>query len=194
MSKKFKYIIQGILFILIIVAFIYIGTKDFSTKVIVDNEKFDQEYHNVSSDNVFVYASSQEVYTMLKNGSGIIFMGYPENKWSGYYANLLNETAKSSGIKEILYYNFYNDRKMKNATYQSIVLNLVEYLPMLDDGTHNIYAPTLIIVKNGHVIAYDNETALNVGTINPENYWDEYHMSSKIASFQKMFNKYLGKN
>lgn len=191
MNKNVKYTIQGILFVLIIIAFIYIGTRDFSTKVIVDNEKFDQEYQNVSSNNVFTYASSQEVYTTLKNGSGIIFMGYPENKWSGYYANLLNETAKNSGIKQILYYNFYNDRKMKNATYQSIVLNLVDYLPMLDDGTHNIYAPTMIIVKNGHILAYDNETAINKGTITPEDYWDDYHMSAKISTFQHMFNLYL---
>lgn len=191
MNKNVKYAIQGILFVLIIVAFIYIGTRDFSTKIVVDNEKFDQEYQNVSSNNVFSYASSQEVYTTLKNGSGIIFMGYPENKWSGYYANLLNETAKNNGIKQILYYNFYNDRKMKNATYQSIVLNLVEYLPMLDDGTHNIYAPTLIIVKNGRILAYDNETAINKGTITPESYWDDYHMSAKISTFQYMFNLYL---
>lgn len=191
MNKNVKYTIQGILFVLIIIAFIYIGTRDFSTKIIVDNEKFDQEYQNVSSNNVFTYASSQEVYSTLKNGTGIIFMGYPENKWSGYYANLLNETAKSSGINQILYYNFYNDRKIKNATYQSIVLNLAAYLPMLDDGTHNIYAPTLIVVKNGRVIAYDNETAINKGTITPESYWDNYHVSTKINAFQNMFNLYL---
>ena len=52
MNKNIKRFLQGLLFILIIVAFIYIGAQDFSTKVIVDNEKFDQEYQNVSKDNV----------------------------------------------------------------------------------------------------------------------------------------------
>lgn len=190
MNKKVKLILQGILFVAIIVGFIYIGTRDFNKEVVVDNERFDADYVNVSKDNVFKYANAVEVYQALK-GNAIIFMGYPANVWSGYYANILNEAAKDAGIKEILYYDFYEDRENRNGTYQSIVLSLTNYLVTLDDGTEEIYAPTLVIVKNGKVIAFDNETAFTKGNITPEVYWDEYQSGIKYNNFKIMFQEYL---
>lgn len=190
MNKKVKLILQGILFVLIIVGFIYIGTRDFSEKVVVDNERFDADYTNVSKDNVFKYVNAVEVYAALK-GNAIIFMGYPANVWSGYYANILNEAAKDSGITEILYYDFYEDRENRNGTYQSIVLSLSNYLVTLDDGTEEIYAPTLVIVKNGRIMTFDNETAFTKGNITPEVYWDEYQSGIKYNKFKTMFQEYL---
>lgn len=190
MNKKVKLILQGILFVAIIVGFIYIGTRDFNKEVVVDNERFDADYVNVSKDNVFKYANAVEVYQALK-GNAIIFMGYPANVWSGYYANILNEAAKDAGIKEILYYDFYEDRENRNGTYQSIVLSLTNYLVTLDDGTEEIYAPTLVIVKNGKVIAFDNETAFTKGNITPDVYWDEYQSGIKYNNFKIMFQEYL---
>ena len=190
MNKKVKLILQGILFVLIIVGFIYIGTRDFSEKVVVHNERFDADYTNVSKDNVFKYVNAVEVYAALK-GNAIIFMGYPSNVWSGYYANILNEAAKDSGITEILYYDFYEDRENRNGTYQSIVLSLSNYLVTLDDGTEEIYAPTLVIVKNGRIMTFDNETAFTKGNITPEVYWDEYQSGIKYNKFKTMFQEYL---
>ena len=190
MNKNLKRILQGVLFIVIIGAFIYVGTRDFNVAEVVDNERFDQDYVNVSQDNVFKYVNAVEVYSALNN-SAIIFMGYPTNKWSGYYANILNEAAKDSGIEEILYYDFYEDRENRNATYQSIVLNLSNYLTTLDDGSQEIFAPTLIIIKNGKIIAYDAETSLTQGNINPDDYWTSYQTGLKYNSFKTMFQEYL---
>lgn len=190
MNKKVKKILQGLLFILIIIAFIYVGTKDFDTEVVIDNERFDQDYTNVSKDNVFKYVNAVEVYSTL-NDNAIIFMGYPTNKWSGYYANILNEAAKASGIEEILYYDFYDDRENGNATYQSIVLSLTNYLLTLDDGSQEIYAPTLIIIKDGNIIGFDQETAFTKGNVDPEEYWDELRTGLKYNTFQTMFKEYL---
>ena len=190
MNKKVKRILQGILFIIIIIAFIYIGTRDFNTKKVIDNERFDQEYINVSKDNVFKYVNAVEVYSKLKEDA-IIFMGYPANSWSGYYANILNEVAKSSGIEEILYYDFVSDRENNNATYQSIVLSLSNYLYTLDDGTQDIHAPTLIIIKNGNIIGFDQETAFTKGNINPKDYWTEFRTGLKFNTFHTMFKEYL---
>ena len=191
MNKNVKHWLQGILFILIILGFIYVGTRDFTKKVVVDNEKFDQDYVNVSKDNVFKYVNAQDVYTRIKSGDAIIFMGFPQNKWSGYYANILNETAKEVGIDEILYYDFYSDREDKNATYQSIVLALSNYLVTNDLGVQNINAPTLVIIKDGKIIGYDNETAFVVGTASPEEYWNEYQVGLKENTFKTMFLEYL---
>lgn len=190
MNKKLKRGLQACLFIGIIIGFIYIGTKDFTTEAVAHNERFDQEYTNVSSDNVFKYASASDIYTAIKKDA-IIFMGYPANVWSGYYANILNEVAKEMGIEEILYYDFYQDRENRNATYQGIVLFLSNYLTTMDDGTQEIHAPTLVIVKNGEIIAYDDETAFIIGNIEPEDYWNEFRTSEQANTFKTMLTRYL---
>ena len=193
MNKTVKKVLQGILFISIIIAFIFIGTRNFEDNKVVDNEKFDQEYTNVSKDNVFVYQNATEIYNRFRNGSFILFMGYPENIWSGYYANIVNEAAKEAGVKEIYYYNFKNDRDDKNGTYQSIVLKLASYLPVIDDGEQNIYAPTLVVVKDGKVINYNNDTAINIGRLNPEEYWTDLKIASKKSELILMFQDFLTK-
>lgn len=191
MNLKRKRVLQGIIFVAIIVGFVLVGTHDFSKKVVASNEKFDSEYKNVNQDNVFVYANAQDVYSKMKSGNAIIFMGFPSNKWSGYYAELINTAAKETGIKEVLYYDFKEDRDNKNATYQSIVLRLTNYARMLDTGTQNIYAPTLVIIKNGEILAYDDEVAINQGNILPEVYWTDYKKGIKLNHFKTMFNNYL---
>lgn len=191
MNKSFKRVIQGILFVLIIAAFIFVGTRDFSKEVVIDNERFDIEYSNVSKDNVFVYANAQDVYTRFKNGNAIVFMGFTDNKWSGYYADLLNKAAKESGIKEILYYDFKKDRDTKNATYQSIVLKLSSYTYTNDLGVQNIYAPTMFIIKNGKVIYFDNDTAIMKGNLSPDDYWNENNKAIQLNKLNLMFQDYL---
>ena len=59
MNKKLKWFLQWTLFVIIIIAFIFIGTRDFSSKVVIDNERFDLEYPTVSKDNVFKYTNAQ---------------------------------------------------------------------------------------------------------------------------------------
>ena len=191
MNKSLKRVIQGILFILIIAGFIFIGTRDFTKEIVIDNEKFDLEYSNVSKDNVFVYANAQDVYTRFKNGNAVVFMGFPTNKWSGYYANILNTAAKEMGIKEILYYDFKKDREEKNATYQSIVLKLSNFTYTNDKGVQNIYAPTMFIIKSGNVIYFDNETAIMKGNINPHDYWNDSNKEMQLNKFRLMFQDYL---
>ena len=191
MNKNLKRILQVILFVLIIGAFIFVGTRDFTKKVTVDNERFDKEYSNVSKDNVFVYANAQDVYTRFKNGNAVVFMGFPSNKWSGYYAEMLNTAAKESGIKEILYYDFKKDREEKNATYQSIVLKLSSYTYTNDNGTQNIYAPTIFIIKDGKVMYFDNETSIMKGNLSPDDYWNENRKAVQINNFKMMFQDYL---
>ena len=190
MKKQIKIIIQCLLFVFIIIGFIWVGTKDFTKNIVIDNERFDEDYVMVSKDNVFKYVNAVEVYASLKN-SAIIFMAYPSNPWSGYYANILNRAAKDAGIEEILYYDFYEDRENKNATYQSIVLSLSNYLTTLDDGSQDIYAPTLLMIKDGKVFHFDNETAFMVGKIDPKDYWNELRTGLKYNNFVTMFKEYL---
>ena len=191
MQKNVKKICQGILFVLIIIAFIYVGTRDFSSNTEIDNEKFDHDYPLVNKDNIFTYANANEIYATLKTGTAVIFMGFPTNAWTGYYAKMLNDVGKEVGVDKILYYDFYEDRKMKNATYQSIVVKLSNFLPVLDEKNQDIYAPTLLVVKNGKIMSFDNETAIKNGNTTPEEYWNSLKTGLKKNNLKMMLQDYL---
>ena len=187
--KKF---ITGIIFIFLIVCFIFLGTRDYKQAEQTDNVTFSEEYQEIDENNIFTYTNASKVLTTLRSGSGIIFFGFKKDVWAGYYANILNSAAMDLGIKEIYYYDFYEDRNNQNATYESIVELLKEYLVVLDDGTKNIYSPSIVIVKDGEIVAFNDDTAIMRGKDNPEEYWNEYQTSLEKIKLTNMINQYLG--
>lgn len=186
-----KKIISGIIFVLLILCFIYLGTRDYKVEEPKDNELFSAEYQEIDDNNIFTYTNASKVYSTLKNGSGIIFFGFKSNIWAGYYANILNDTAMSLGVEEIYYYDFYEDRKNHNGTYESIVELLNEYIIVLDDGTKNLYSPSIVIVKDGEIIAFNDDTAFMSGKDNPEEYWDENQVALEKIELASLINEYL---
>lgn len=183
MNKKVKYIILGVLLLLIaslVVYFVFIK-KDNNT----DNIKFSKEYTSVSKDNVFVYRSKDEIINILEHGTGIVYLGYPECPWCMAYVPLLNEIAKNEGIEKIYYYNIREDRKNNTEFYQKVVSILNDYLNYDEEGKKRIFVPNVTFVKEGKIIFNDNETSLiSEGT--PSEYWTEEK--------KKLFNEKLRKN
>jgi len=130
-----KKIISGIIFVILIIGFIVLGRKEYRTAETTDNVLFSAEYQEIDENNIFTYTNAPKVLSTLRNGSGIIFFGFKSNIWAGYYANILNSAAMDLGVTEIYYYDFLEDRKNTNGTYQSIVELLNDYVVVLDDGT-----------------------------------------------------------
>ncbi len=188
--QKLFYIIS---FLFLIGAFMYLGTKDFNTqnKKLTPQESFTEEY-GITTNNVYIYKNAKEILETINTGSGIIFMAYKENKWSSIIADLLNEVAKEEGIKEIYYYNFKKDRSNNNHHYENIVKLLTPYLKVLDSETTNIYAPTVLIIKNGEIQYFDDETSIVRGDTSIENYWSSKKKIEKKAEYKKEIEKYLG--
>lgn len=183
MDKKVKYIILGVLLLLIaslVVYFVFIK-KDNN----IDNIKFSKEYTSVSKDNVFVYRSKDEIINILEHGTGIVYLGYPECPWCMAYVPLLNEIAKNEGIEKIYYYNIREDRKNNTEFYQKVVSILNDYLNYDEEGKKRIFVPNVTFVKEGKIIFNDNETSLiSEGT--PSEYWTEEK--------KNLFNEKLRKN
>lgn len=179
------------IFLIIIVA--VVGTiliyKHFDKKVI-DNKsvtKFSDEYTLVDKDNVFVYSNIDEIANMIENGTGIIFIAYPECPWCQRYAMYLNEVAKENNIKEIYYLNIKHDRQINSSKYSKIVRLLENYLYSDDTGKAKIFVPDLIFVKNGKIIANDNETAITMASMDIETYWTE----KVIMEFKDKITNYI---
>ena len=91
-----KKIISGIIFILLIIGFIYLGTRDYKKETITDQEQFSNEFQEIDENNIFTYVNASKVYSTLRSGSAIIFMGYSTNIWAGYYANILTTCQQTS--------------------------------------------------------------------------------------------------
>lgn len=183
MNKKVKYIILGVLLLLIaslVVYFVFIK-KDNNT----DNIKFSKEYTSVSKDNVFVYRSKDEIINILEHGTGIVYLGFPECPWCEAYVVLLNEIAKNEGIEKIYYYNIREDRKNNTKFYQKVVSILNDYLDYDEEGKKRIFVPNITFVKEGKIIFNDNETSLISDKV-PSEYWTEEK--------KNLFNEKLRKN
>lgn len=186
-----KKIISIILFLILLGGFVYIGTRDYKDKETDEHKIFSKEFSGVDEKNIFKYINSTQANSAINSGNGIIFFGFSKNEFTGPYAAILNEVAMQCGIKEILYYDFYEDRKNNNGTYENIVNQLKTYLLKNDTGKIDIMAPSLLIIKNGEIQYYDDETSQTLSYVTPKSYWTEYNKGAKVAIFTEMFKQYL---
>lgn len=157
----------------------------------VSNKKFNEEYTLVDKDNVYVYKSINDIINVLSNGTGIVYLGFPECPWCQRYVVYLNILAKEYNVKEIYYYNIKNARSNNTKEYQKIVEILKDLLPYDDNGNKKVFVPTVVFVKNGKVIALDDETSTISDGTTPDEYWNQERINlfnSKMDSYFKTYN------
>ncbi len=182
LAQKIFYIIS---FSFLIIAFIYLGTRNYKVKELPDNQLFCKEYKNISSDNHFQVLDSEEALTFLERGTGIIFFGFPENKWSASIAELLNIVSKKTNYP-INYFNFYKERTNRHDNYLGIVREIDDYLKSTDEGKLDIYAPTVVGIIKGKVIYFDDKTTFMDGKLEPQDYWTNSKKEEQLASYEKL--------
>lgn len=157
----------------------------------VSNKKFNEEYTLVDKDNVYVYKSINDIINVLSNGTGIVYLGFPECPWCQRYVVYLNILAKEYNVKEIYYYNIKYARSNNTKEYQKIVEILKDLLPYDDNGNKKVFVPTVVFVKNGKVIALDDETSTISDGTTPDEYWNQERINlfnSKMDSYFKTYN------
>lgn len=188
MKKKIIIIIGVVLVIALgILGYLYLN-KEKNTNV--DGKKFAEEYTSVTEDNVFVYRNIDEIINILEHGTGVVYLGFPECPWCTAYVPYLNEVAKTSGVDKVYYYNIYNDRKENNDNYKKLVDILKEYLKFDEEGNKRIYAPSVIAVKDGEILDFDDETAWDTkGYKTPEEYWKNEDLEGLKKKLAKMFEE-----
>lgn len=171
MNKKNYILIGALIVILLIGGVLFFTLKD---DKITDATLFAEEYTEVGEDNVFVYRDSEEIIKMLKHGTGVVFLGFPECPWCQAYAKYLNEVAKEVGVDKIYYYNILEDRTNNTLLYQEIVSLLGDNLQYDDEGNLRIYVPNVSFLVNGEIIGNDYETSKDTkGFSNPSEYWTQ---------------------
>jgi len=187
MKDYIRYAIYFVLFTILIGLFIYLGEKDFKDeKNISDSQRFASEY-NIDNNNVFTYIYGSQTVDIIKNGSGIIFLGFPSNDWAKYYVKYLNEVLKENSVRKVYYYDLLKDRTKYTKYYRELESLLSDYLYELDNGVVRLSTPALIIVKNGKIVCFDDETSLERNNMSPDYYWSV----DKIDSFKNKITSYI---
>ena len=184
MKKKLLFIIP------IIFAFLLVGCN--KEEIETDSQKFAKEYTQVTDDNYFVYRNSEEIIKILEHGTGVIYIGFPECPWCQAYVPMLNEIADIEGLEKIYYYNILNDRKDNTEDYKKIVSLLDEHLQYDNEGNKRVYVPAVIVVSEGKIIGFDDETSYDTkGLEKPEDYWNDEEINDLKSKLTDMLNKVI---
>lgn len=187
MKKVVRKIIYCLLFILLIGAFIYLGKKDFSDmSKQSDNVRFAQEY-SINKENPFVYSYGSQIVDVIKNKSGIIYLGFSSNEWCKYYIKYLYDVLRDSDIKKVYYYDILKDRAKNTKHYLELENLLSDYLYKLDNGNIHVLTPALIFVKDGKIVYFDDETSIERNNLTPDLYWT----NDKVDAFKSKINTYI---
>ena len=187
--KKKNIIILGAIVLVLMIAIVVglVINKDNKPKEKTDGEKFSEEYTKIDKDNVFVYRTIDEIIKVLENGTGIVYLGFPECPWCQAYVKYLNDVAKDMAVSKIYYYNILEDRKNNTEKYQKIVSILEEYLQYDEEGNKRIYVPSIIAVKKGEIVGFDDETAWDTkGFEDPKDYWTKEEVKDLKEKLETM--------
>lgn len=193
MKNKGIIITMGIIIVILIaiIIFLLVGNKNEEQTVKSDAEKFSEEYTLVDKDNKFRYANIDAVIDTLEDGTGVVYLGFPECKWCQQYTVYLNELAKDRNIPEIMYYNIREDRQDNTKNYQTIVNILKDYSPEDEEGNPRVYVPAVIFMSNGKILGFDDETAYDTkGYDEPSEYWTK----ERVDNLKDKLNSYLDKS
>ena len=197
MKNKGIIVVMSIIIVVLIAVVVFLLVKDNEKDETDNNEitdalKFAEEYTLVPDDNVFVYSDVDEIIDILENGTGVVYLGFPECQWCDQYVVYLNEVAKENGILEIHYYNIREDRSNNTENYQKIVALLEDYLEDDEDGNPRIYVPAVIFMNNGEIVGFDDETSLDTDDAStPREYWTGErvaNLKTRLSGYADMAN------
>lgn len=192
MKNKKIILISSIVFILLITLLVlFLVFKKNNNNKNIDEEKikFAEEY-KTTKDNVFTYRTIEEINKILKNGTGLVFLGFPECPWCRGYVPIINEVAKKEGLEKVYYFNIYEDRKNNTEEYQEMVKLLKGFLRYDDEGNERIYAPSLIAIKNGKILEFDDTRYWdNKKYDSAEEFWQSADLKPMKEKITKMINE-----
>ncbi len=152
-----------------------------------DGIRFHEEYEMVDKNNLYDYATYDNVIETIKSDTGIIYLGFPTCALCKEVVPILNDVAKEKNIKSILYYNFKDIRDNNTLEYKELSEILSEYIKVDDEGNKRITAPTVIFVNKGNIVG------VYIGVISSdlEELITEEEKNSLKSNFSSLIDKML---
>lgn len=149
-------------------------------------EYVSKEYEEIVDECVIYYANKEAILSMLKNGTGIVFLSWNGCPWCHGYINYVNSTALEADL-DVMYFDIYEDRNNNTDFYKEIVDLIKDYVDSYAyvtngetkaaydaDGNVRIYVPTVIYVVKGEIIGMDYQGSMESDwDNNGDNFWSE---------------------
>lgn len=187
-SKKIIVIISAVLLIILIGFLLLFNFNKKEENVNLDAKKFSREYETVPEDNPFVYKNVDEIIKIMKNGTGVVYLGYPECPWCMAYVKYLNEVAKYVGVEKIYYCNTKKVKEESMDKYYELINLLHGNLQYTDEGEEWIFVPNVSFHINGKIIGNDYETSKDThGLKDPNEYWTD----DEVKDLKKRLTDYM---
>lgn len=149
----------------------------------IDESSFKYEYEVLNNDlendyikievplnNNIKYATYEEIISLLDNGTGIIYFGFPKCPWCRRTLPVFLKTCNEYNIDKIYYYNALELRDIKHLDdsgnivtdkagdekYYILIEKLKNYLGEYEGLNHSdikrLYFPTYVFIKDGNII------------------------------------------
>lgn len=153
--------------------------ESYNGKVNENNNKNYLEV-NVDKNNPVVYKTAEEAVELLKTENAVFYFGWPTCPWCRNTIEPLLEALKEEKIDKLYYVNIHDIRdtyevvnkkaevslKGTDAYYKLLDFfgdNLSKYTISVDDkkydtGVTRLYAPTVVVVKNGQIVGMHEGT------------------------------------
>lgn len=167
----------------------------------------DRDYIEVSidEDNGMIYASFDQIYEILTEGTGVIYFGYPECPWCRNAAPMLIQAASNKGLNDIYYFNAREIRDTKSLDengnivtekegteeYYKLIEVLSDYLGVYeglnDDNIKRLYFPTVVFVLRGEIVG------IHIGTLDSQTDPRVPLTEEQKSKFVNIYMNYIGK-
>lgn len=175
MSKDRKRLILLLSAIILVLSFalVYLNTdlfKETEVGTVIDNNvsdniRFYREYPSVNQENIYYYATYDEVVEVLTKGTGIVFFGFPVCPYCQVYSPVLDEVARERNVEKVYYLNIKDMREYETDEYKRLVEIVDKYLENDEKGNKKIYVPDTYFVKDGKIVGHNN----SMSTLSAEN-------------------------
>jgi len=159
-----------------------------------DAVRFSEDYPLMEEDNVFVYISVSEAADLLENGTGIVYLGFPECPWCQTYVVILNMVAQDMGLERIYYASILDERADGTPDYRRIVQTLEGRLYADEYGNPRVFVPFIAAVRDGVIVGHDNESSLNhqdESITSPVEYWTNARVGALMQRLSAMIKDVL---
>ena len=224
-KNKYMMVLVPVVFLLLFVLayFKFINSEN-------DAAKFKKEYESynnketksgntyqklkISSNNPIVYASYDELIDVVKNKTGIIYLGFPNCPWCRTALPVLLKVAEKNKVNTIYYKNIYEDRDSYEIQEDKLVYSVDEkgneikgvegYFDLMKelddylteyvisyDGTEydtnekRIYAPTIVFVKDGKILG------VHIGTVEGQESGFDKLTDEQYDELYSIFEEYI---
>ena len=153
-------------------------------------DPFYEDYEDATNKTLFKTINDKELVEFLENGTGVLFLSFPQCPWCHAFLPVIEQSTKNANINQVYYYDIYEDRKNETDLYHKVCELLDGELDFDNDGNPRIFVPDVTVIDHGSIIYHTNETSMTSSDeITPDAYWTDEQRQQSIDALTSALKK-----